>query len=599
MDQASLIASIILLTISALFIVKQNVTLVIWLGVTAILTLPLYVDSFGEPIIQFEQALNVLMNKGLLTIIALLVVASGLKRTGALAFLLNRLISASDSKSTLRLKLISSTATLSGFFNNTPLVAALVPYINQFSYEHSFNKSHLMMPVSFAAILGGSCTLIGTNTNLILDGWLVKNGYHDGFRIFEFTPIVLPIIFIALIFLFFLTPLLIPKRKTLIKRGRGLSGNIKLMKISEQSTLIGKTILQAGLRGLETVYLFEIKRGDQYLTAVSSNVILNSGDILVFVGDADSENIPKNFNGLVPLDNNDYPFNDKNNRIFAEAVITEKFSLLGKSIKDSRFRTFFGAAIVAVAREGHKLDGKLGEIIFRPGDILLLIARKDFLIRTESLNGFLTISKNPFFYFPNRSKTGLTWLITIWMFVSVLLNWIDLFSASLIAAATMVFTGCCDRRSLFSEIDWSIIATLGGLLIMGEAVILSGLSDELARIIIDTMPSQNSYTYIAMFFLLSSLASNILSAKAGVLLILPVAVSITELAGLNLIPIVLTIMIAGSTALCTPLSYPTNLMVFGPGSYFFSDYIRLGLPITIVTGIVSTFVIPLVFLIRL
>ena len=173
MDQASLIASIILLTISALFIVKQNVTLVIWLGVNAILTLPLYVDSFGEPIIQFEQALNVLMNKGLLTIIALLVVASGLKRTGALAFLLNRLISASDSKSTLRLKLISSTATLSGFFNNTPLVAALVPYINQFSYEHSFNRSHLMMPVSFAAILGGSCTLIGTNTNLI-PRWLAS-----------------------------------------------------------------------------------------------------------------------------------------------------------------------------------------------------------------------------------------------------------------------------------------------------------------------------------------------------------------------------------------------------------------------------------------
>ena len=194
--------------------------------------------------------------------------------------------------------------------------------------------------------------------------------------VFLNSPIVLPIIFIALIFLF--NSIINPKKKDINQRGRGLSGNIKLMKISEQSTLIGKTILQAGLRGLETVYLFEIKRGDQYLTAVSSNVILNSGDILVFVGDADSENIPKNFNGLVPLDNNDYPFNDKNNRIFAEAVITEKFSLLGKSIKDSRFRTFFGAAIVAVAREGHKLDGKLGEIIFRPGDILLLIARKDF-----------------------------------------------------------------------------------------------------------------------------------------------------------------------------------------------------------------------------
>ena len=147
------------------------------------------------------------MNKGLLTIIALLVVASGLKRTGALAFLLNRLISASDSKSTLRLKLISSTATLSGFFNNTPLVAALVPYINQFSYEHSFNKSHLMMPVSFAAILGGSARV---GTNKFNSRWLAsKNGIMTA-SVFLIHSIVLPIIFIAL-FLFFLTPLLIQK----------------------------------------------------------------------------------------------------------------------------------------------------------------------------------------------------------------------------------------------------------------------------------------------------------------------------------------------------------------------------------------------------
>ena len=595
MDQSLLIGLIIFATIASVFALKQNMIFVIWAGVLGILILPGYLNVMGGPILELEDALNVLLNEGLLTIIALLVVASGLKRTGAIAFLLDRVLSITDSKFTLRAKLISSTAILSGFFNNTPLVAALVPYINQFSYEHNFNKSQLMMPISFAAILGGSCTLIGTNTNLILDGWLIKNGYHDGFGIFEFTPIVLPIILICLVVLCIFTPYLIPTRNSVLKKGQGLSGNIKLMKVPENSVLIGKTISEAGLRGLNSIYLFEIKRGNQYLTAVSSNVVLVSGDILVFVGDTDSKITSKSFTGLVSLVNEDYPMNDKNNRIFVEAVITEKFSLLAKSIKESRFRTLYGAAIVSVARDGRKLEGKLGGIIFKPGDLLLLIARKDFLVKAQSINDFFIISKNPFFYFPNRSKAGLAWLFTIWMFGSVLFDWIDLFIASSIAAATMFLTGCCDRKSLLYEIDWNIIATLGGLLIIGEAAIASGLSGELGNLFVNNMPSQSPYAYIGALFLLSSLASNALSAKAGVLFILPIAVGISELSGMELIPLVLTIMIAGSTAICTPLSYPTNLMVFGPGSYIYSDYIRLGLPITIIIGFITTIIIPLVF----
>lgn len=597
MDYSSLIASIIFVTLIAVFMVRQNMTFFIWAGVMGILILPSYFSFVDNTILQPEDALSVLLNKGLLTIIALLIVASGLKRTGAIAPLLNHLISNADSKFTLRAKLISSTAALSGFFNNTPLVAALVPYVNQFTYEHGFSKSHLMMPLSFAAILGGSCTLIGTNTNLILDGWLVKNGYHEGFGIFEFTPIVLPIILIGLIILCLLTPILIPNRNPVIRKERGLSGNIKLMKIPKTSPLIGKTILEAGLRGLESIYLFEIKRGSQYITAVSSNVALEAEDILVFVGDADSKNVPKNLSGLVTLSNEDYPFNDKNNRIFVEAVVTEKFGMVGKSIKESRFRTFHSAAIVSIARDGERLMGKIGDIVFKPGDILLLIARRDFLLKTESLSGFLTISKNPFFYFPDRSKTGLTWFITILMFGSVLTNLIDLFIAASLAATTMILTGCCDRKSLFYEIDWNIIGTLAGLLIMGEAAISCGLSNKLGMIIINTIPSESPYAYVASLFVLGSLASNVLSAKAGVLFILPIAVGIADLAGLNLIPLVLTIMIAGSTALCTPLSYPTNLMVFGPGAYIFSDYIRLGLPITVVIGIITTFSIPLFYVI--
>ena len=259
MDQSLLIGLIIFATIASVFALKQNMIFVIWAGVLGILLLPGYLNVIGGPILELEDALNVLLNEGLLTIIALLVVASGLKRTGAIGFLLDRVLSITDSKFTLRAKLISSTAILSGFFNNTPLVAALVPYINQFSYEHNFNKSQLMMPISFAAILGGSCTLIGTNTNLILDGWLIKNGYHDGFGIFEFTPIVLPIILICLVVLCIFTPYLIPTRNSVLKKGQGLSGNIKLMKVPENSVLIGKTISEAGLRGLKSIYLFEIK----------------------------------------------------------------------------------------------------------------------------------------------------------------------------------------------------------------------------------------------------------------------------------------------------------------------------------------------------
>ena len=181
------------------------------------------------------------------------------------------------------------------------------------------------------------------------------------------------------------------------------------------------------------------------------------------------------------------------------------------------------------------------------------------------------------------------------MFGSVLFDWIDLFIASSIAAATMFLTGCCDRKSLLYEIDWNIIATLGGLLIIGEAAIASGLSDELGNLFVNNMPSQSPYAYIGALFLLSSLASNALSAKAGVLFILPIAVGISELSGMELIPLCPYHNDCRVDRYMHSSSYPTNLMVFGPGSYVYSDYIRLGLPITIIIGVITTIIIPLVF----
>ncbi len=583
---AGLIVGIVLI---ALVRSKKNTDLLIWAGVIAMTIVP-YQDSEGKiqtGILSIGEAFAALTNEGVIAIAALFIVAAGVKETGFLGALLEASFKRRRKREvTERFKMFGMTSLVSAFFNNTPLMAILVPTISQSSKKHGLSPSHILMPLSFAAIFGGSCTLIGTNTNLMINAWLIDTVNHKGFGIFEITPIMLPSALLALVGLIYFSPKILPERLPVFRRLGDLSEHTIEMLVGEQSTMIGLTVEDAGLRGLDSLYLIEIIRRGQTLAAVSGNIVLESNDILCFVGAVSSTSELKHFDGLREPDKRLFDFSEKANRRFLEVVISTSSSLVGKSVKDSRFRTAFSAAILAVARNGEHLKGKIGNIVLQEGDTLLLEARRNLPREISGGKDFFIVSESKTIAPKFCASSFLALGIVLGMIIVVTLEFVTLVTAALVSSAAMLFFKCCSLENARKAIDWQVILTIGGTLALGKAMAASGLAELISESFLIFVPRGDIYHLIA-FFLLSSLASNIISSKAGALFVLPIAASTAELLGVSLLPFVFSIMVGSSMAVSSPLTYPSNLMVYGPGGYVFQDYLRLGLPITIITGTVG------------
>ena len=590
MDATTSAGLIVGLVLIALVRSKKNTDLLIWAGVIAMTIVP-YQDSEGKiqaGILSIGEAFDALTNEGVIAIAALFIVAAGVKETG----FLNSLIEARLKKkaATQRFKMFGTTSLVSAFFNNTPLMAILVPSISQSSKKQGRSPSHILMPLSFAAILGGSCTLIGTNTNLMINAWLIDTAAHKGFGIFEITPIMLPSALLALVGLIYLSPRILPERLPVFRRLGDLSEHTIEMLVGERSTLIGLSVEDAGLRGLGSLYLVEIIRRGQPLAAVSANIVIEPNDVLCFVGAVSAASELKNFDGLTEPDERVFDFSEKANRRFLEVVISTSSSLIGKSVKDSRFRTVFSAAILAVARNGNHLKGKIGNIILQEGDTLLLEVRRNLPQEISGGKDFFIVSEPKTTAPKICASSFLSLGIVLGMIIIVTLEFANLVTAAVISSAAMLIFKCCSLENARKAIDWQVILTIGGTIALGKAMAASGLATLISKSFLIFVPHGEIYHLIA-FFLMSSVASNIISSKAGALFVLPIAASTAELLGLSLIPFVFSIMVGSSMAVSSPLTYPSNLMVYGPGGYVFQDYLRLGLPITIITGTVGILMI--------
>ena len=590
MDATTSAGLIVGLVLIALVRSKKNTDLLIWAGVIAMTIVP-YQDSEGKiqaGILSIGEAFDALTNEGVIAIAALFIVAAGVKETR----FLNSLIEARLKKkaATQRFKMFGTTSLVSAFFNNTPLMAILVPSISQSSKKQGRSPSHILMPLSFAAILGGSCTLIGTNTNLMINAWLIDTAAHKGFGIFEITPIMLPSALLALVGLIYLSPRILPERLPVFRRLGDLSEHTIEMLVGERSTLIGLSVEDAGLRGLGSLYLVEIIRRGQPLAAVSANIVIEPNDVLCFVGAVSAASELKNFDGLTEPDERVFDFSEKANRRFLEVVISTSSSLIGKSVKDSRFRTVFSAAILAVARNGNHLKGKIGNIILQEGDTLLLEVRRNLPQEISGGKDFFIVSEPKTTAPKICASSFLSLGIVLGMIIIVTLEFANLVTAAVISSAAMLIFKCCSLENARKAIDWQVILTIGGTIALGKAMAASGLATLISESFLIFVPHGEIYHLIA-FFLMSSVASNIISSKAGALFVLPIAASTAELLGLSLIPFVFSIMVGSSMAVSSPLTYPSNLMVYGPGGYVFQDYLRLGLPITIITGTVGILMI--------
>ena len=581
------------LVLFALIKFNRATDFILWGGVGLLLIFPCQRDgAWSIGVLTAADALSGLSNEGVVTIAALFVVAAGLGDTGALNSLVRNFLGRGTSIRGAQNRLMWPTALLSGFLNNTPLVAMLLPVTHDWAKHNGISVSQLLMPLSFAAILGGACTLIGTSTNLIVNGWLIEQMDGQGLGMFDIAKVAGPIAAIGIGFILLAGPWLLPNRRPPLQVSGDAREYVVEMVIDEGSPLIGQSIEQAGLRGLNGLFLIEIERDDNVLPAVSGGIQLLANDRLVFAGVVDSVVELQRFTGLRPATNQIFKLDDsRHNRIMVEAVVSNTCPLIGKTIKEGRFRTIYNAAVIAVARNGERINKKLGEIILHAGDTLLIEARRNFVEQQRNRRDFYLISKIDDFQHPNAKLAPVALLILVGIVLSASTGLLSMMQASLAGALLMVASGCCSASVARRAIDWEVLLVIAGALALGKAMETSGLAGVIGHSIITTFAG-DPHILLGVIVVVTMVLAALITAKAAAVLMLPIAFAAAIDAGASPMPFVIGIMLASSMSVATPIGYPTNLMVYGPGGYHFSDYLRLGGPLSLIILVLSVILIP-------
>ncbi|QEM81678.1 SLC13 family permease [Halomonas binhaiensis] len=551
----------------------------VMMGVLTILSLSGILDS--------SAVLAGFSNSGLMTVAAMFVVAAGMHASGAADMLVNRTLGTPRNERTALLRIFGPVTLLSAFLNNTPVVATMIPAIHTWSRKIGIAPSKLMIPLSYCAILGGTLTLIGTSTNLIVNAQYQSLTGNDGFGIFAITAISLPVAAVGLFFIWLFFPRWLPNHESQSAFANLREFTLEVT-VAHDGPLVGKTIEAAGLRHLKRVYLVEIERDGNVLAAVSSEERLRGGDRLVFAGDTESISDLLRIHGIVPSAENGHSqalMKQRPERCLVEAVVSPHCAAVGHAIRDARFRDRYGAAVLAVARNGERVRGNLGTIRLEAGDTLLLEARPAFISRQRYNKDFLLVSDLDA-ETPRHGRAWLAWAILIGVISLASFGVISMLNAALVGAGLMLMTRCCSISQAERSLDLSVILTIAASFALGNALEQTGVAEYLASSIIN-LSGGHPWLLLVLTYVTVSLLTEVITNNAAAILMLPIVLQLTEQSGLNSEPFVFAIMMAASASFATPLGYQTNLMVYGPGNYRFADFLRVGLPMNAIVGIAT------------
>ncbi|MCH2138162.1 MAG: SLC13 family permease [Phycisphaerales bacterium] len=532
----------------------------------------------------------------------LFVIAAGLEHTGAIRMGAAKLLGTPGSTRAAQFRLMAPVAVFSGVMNNTPIVAIGIPIVRDWARKLQISPSALFMPLSFAAILGAKLTVIGSASNLIvMEEYVTWSTANDMsmpdalWRFFGVAAIGLPIVVIGILFISCTSKWLIPVRKPVEDRdGDGRQYRTQLV-IAADSPIIGKTIEEAELRSLPGLYLSDIERDGNVWTAVSPDEVLKGGDVLSFVGALDSVMDVRSLRGLDVLDEQTDKLDlTTTQRRMVEAVVSANSPLIGRTIRDARFRTRYQAVVIAVHRQGHQMAGKIGNIVMREGDTLLLETHQNFTHAWRSSDEFLLVSEldgqRPIRH--NRAKAALALLCV--MVVLLATGWVDRVAAVWACAIAMVAMRCVSGTEARRAINWQVLVVIAASLGIAGAVQSTGLAEMVVSYI---APASTTPVPLMLFvlFLLCACIGQIVTPYAAAVLMFPFTMHLADTLGGDPLAFMFTMMIAVGCPFMNPVGYQTNLMVFGPGGYRFCDYARLGLPLTLLLGATAALLAPVVY----
>lgn len=530
-------------------------------------------------IITPAELLKGLSNQQIIIIFVLVLVTAGIRLVYG-SELFSRWFNHKLKPKAFLLRLMATASAISPFINNTPLVALMIPYVRDWAEKTGNPSSKFMMPLSFATIMAGMITVIGTSTNLVLNGLIQE--YHLpllGFDDFFFLGVLVTVLGGA--YLYFIGYKLLPSNPNRMDHLReNVQEYIIETEVFGKSKLIGKTIKEAGLRNLKDVFLVEIIRHEKVISPVSPEDVLEEGDMLFFAGNTQSiYKIIEEDNGLrIPKQDNlerEGQFN------FVEAVIPANSNLIGLRIKESDFRKKFNASIIAIHRNGKKVSGKVGEMHLAGGDFLLLLAGEG----NENRNGG---AEKDLFYISSPKKITKTkssrfkWVgvASLVLLVLGIAEVLPLFQVCIGILTGLILLGILSFTEIRRELDLSLLMILVCSLAIGVALEKSGTAELIAQGLIATGKTMGSVGVLASLFIVTIFLTALISNTAAVSIVFPIAMSIAAQLQLSSTPFFVAIAFAASGDFMTPIGYQTNLMVYGPGGYTFKDFIRVGSPLT-------------------
>lgn len=542
-----------------------------------------------------QEALAGMANEGMATVALLFIIAAGLKDTGAISWLSQSMLGRPKSIRWAQFRLMAPVMAMSALLNNTPVVAMLIPAVNEWAKRQQISVSKLMMPLSYAAIVGGTMTLIGTSTNLIINGLYIEESGSGGLGMWELAYLGLPAALIVLAYTLITSKWLLKERIPAISQFDNMRQYTIEMEIEPNGPLAGKNIEQAGLRQLPGLFLSAIERDGNLIPAVSPRTKLLANDILVFAGVTESVVDLQKIRGLQPPSEQHEELNSPRHiRTMVEVVVSNSCPLLGKTIRDGKFRAHYNAAVIAVARNGEHLNQKIGDINLSAGDTLLLEASPSFLEQQKNSRDFFLVSTVAGSKRPNHDKAALAMAIMVGMIGAVTLGWLTMFKAAFLAAGVMILTRCISSSSARRSVDWQVLIVIAASIGIGAALTKSGAASAIAHQLVATAGAEPMLALI-LVYLMTVLCTELITNNAAAVLMFPIALMTSQQLDVSMMPFIISIMFAASCSFATPIGYQTNLMVYGPGGYHFSDYLRFGLPITVILAAMALTIIPIVW----
>lgn len=544
-------------------------------------------------------------NSATITVMAMFILSAGITRTGAIQIVRDLLVKWGGNNPSQQIFVMGAiVGPITAFINNTAVVAIFMPIVEEWCRKQKISVSKLLMPLSYATVLGGMITIIGTSTNILASGISKKLGYGE-FGLFQFTPLGIITFLIGLVYLTFAAPKLLPDRKPVFNNSLseeyGLKDYVSEVVITPRSSLIGQTLNQSEIQRKFDIDVLEIIHNENKFPQPLGDKNLSAGDILLVRGTREDLLRIRDERGIEILA--DVKFSKESGgeesiesemssgeENIAEVLILSNSRLIGSTLKDLRFRQRYNATVIAIRRGEELVRERLGKVSLRFGDLLLVQGPKQSVLGLQTTRELLVLEQKDVDSIQQK-KAWIAVAIILGVIVVAAFNWFPILVTSLVGVVLMIVTGCLKPGEIYGAVRWDIIFLLAGLIPLGTAMENSGTNEWLADNLVTLGGSFSGYWILLFFYLITSFLTEILSNNAAVVLMIPVAVKVAISLSLNPLAFMYAVTFAASNSYLTPIGYQTNTMVYGPGGYKFLDFTRVGLPLNLILTIATPLLI--------